>query len=126
MGHKVTVFTFVIRDLELGRLVGLEVCAPEVRYYSVKWRQQERIDRRFASPTQWRTLEQDLGPGLPAGPMPANGTLAAVLFRGDRRSRNVTMQYLSGTELLRVPVDDIAATLDRYLLAQMGPLADRT
>lgn len=59
-------------------VVGLALVAPEARYCSLRARGAERLDRRFATPADWKEIEHDVA-SLPSGPLPAVSAIARVV-----------------------------------------------
>lgn len=62
-----TAHHFLITRLDTGALVGHALICVEARYVSVRWKDAERLDRRFAGPPTWRSVEADLGLGWSRG-----------------------------------------------------------
>ena len=62
-----TAVIFSITDLETGRWLGRAVICVKARYASIQWRGANRIERRFGSPKQWRSVDADLAPGFEVG-----------------------------------------------------------
>jgi hypothetical protein len=95
-----------------GRLVGAAVVAPTVRYCSVRALGAERLDRRFATPQDWRAIETELV-SLPSGPLSSQSVLARVVA-----GRDLDVQYFVTEYLAELAPADVAAVLDARLRAQ--------
>jgi hypothetical protein len=78
----VTATVFTLRTHAAGPIVGAALVCPEARYCSVRLRGAERLDRRFATPRDWRALETELV-SLPSGVLSSQSVLALVLTGRD-------------------------------------------
>ena len=108
-----TAVTFTLTDLETGRRLGQAIVCSDARYAAVLWRGASRLERRFAPPALWRSVMADLRPGLPAGPLPADGALVELLVDRGRR-RSIIVQYVTALPLVSQP-EFAAGSLDGLL-----------
>jgi hypothetical protein len=76
-----TAVTFAVTNPN-AETIGLAVLCVEARYASMRWRGVDRVDRRFASPAEWKDMEHQLKMGLSTKPLPPAGVFARVLTGG--------------------------------------------
>lgn len=108
----VRVLTFTISQPGSDRR-GFALLAPAQRYCSILWQGADRIDRRFATPGDWRAIETALTVGLPSGPLPATHPVLNVLL--PRESREAyAVQYVSDRTIDVEPLE-AAQRLDAEL-----------
>lgn len=109
-----TAYTFTIRTRETGQFVGQAVLCAEARYVSIWWKHPPRVDRRFATPTQWLRVINELDAKLPAAPLEDESTIVKVLA-GDHALR-VVIQYLSAQPINEGDAPDrVAVALEQRL-----------
>jgi hypothetical protein len=108
----VTATLFVLTTLDTGRSPGAGLICLDARYASVAWRGVDRVDRRFASPAVWRSVEAELTPGFDAGPLEKTSGIWRLLTGG--RS-DVVVQYLCAEPFDATPT--VSAQLDARLRA---------
>lgn len=106
--------SFVLQDLETGRIVGHALVCAEARYASVLDHREFRIERTPASPFQWLCVEEQLGRRIPGGPLHRASAIVGLLVDEPRRA-SVTVEHLMSTPL-DIPADTAAETLDEHLL----------
>lgn len=114
-----TAYTFTIRTLETGQLVGQAVLCAEARYCSVLWRGATRPDRRFAAIETWKAVLAQLADRLEPGPLPASSPIAQLLS-GPQRAGGHVVQYLWAEPVDAAPAD-VPLELDQRLqMVQQG------
>jgi len=96
-----TAYTFTIRLREKSQVVGQAVLCAEARYVSVWWTSPPRVDRRFATPTQWLRIINELDAKLPANPLEDTSTIVQVLV-GEHAPRFL-IQYLTAEPIEEAP-----------------------
>src|SRR5690348_15771623 len=106
--------SFVLQDLETGRIVGHALVCAEARYASVLDHRALRIERTPASPFQWLCVEEQLERRIPGGPLHRASAIVGLLVDEPRRA-SVTVEHLMSTPL-DLPPDTAAETLDEHLL----------
>jgi hypothetical protein len=115
----VTAHHFVLTRLDTGALVGHALLCPEARYASVRWKGAERLDRRFASPPLWRSIDADLRIGWLRGYVDT-GAMTYRLLVTEAQRGVVALQ-----QMVEVPIDEhvngAAAACDSYLQQQRYP-----
>lgn len=107
-----TAYTFTIRLRERNQTFGQAVLCADARYASVYWMHPPRTDRRFATPTQWLRIINELDWKLPAAPLEDTSTIVQLLV-GDHAPR-VLIQYLSAEPIEESP-EGVAPVLDQRL-----------
>jgi hypothetical protein len=103
-----TATAFTLRALGTGDIVGAALVCPEARYCSVRSRSGDRLDRRFATPRDWRALETELV-SLPRGSLSTQSTMARVLA-----GRDLDVQYSASEDVEALP-GDLVNVLDAKL-----------
>ena len=110
--------TFVLSDLEDGRSLGHAVVCAEVRYASIAWLGDDRLDRRFVEPSGWQlfllALDHPLGPG----PLPPTHVVPAIMLPAARRHA-VGIHYIA-----QLPITATHARVTDDLDAFLRELAD--
>ena len=106
-----TAVLFALRRPGTAALVGFALVAPEARYCSMRARGAERLDRRFATPRDWRAIETELV-SLTSGPVLSQSALARVVA-----GRDLDLHYVTSETVEAAPAD-VAAALDARLRAQ--------
>lgn len=107
-----TAAIFLLRAHGSGAIVGAALLCLTARHCSVRALGAARLDRRFATPRDWRAIEAELM-SLPSGPLSSQSTLARVVA-----GRDLDVQYLVTEELAEVAPSEVAAVLDARLHAQ--------
>ena len=105
-----TATTFTLRALGSGEIAGAAIVCPEARYCSVRGRAGDRLDRRFATPRDWRGIETELT-SLPSGSLSSQSTIVRVLA-----GRDLDVQYLASEDVEATPAD-LVNVLDAKLQA---------
>lgn len=106
-----TATLFTLRRLGSGEIEGVALVCPEARYCSVRSRDGQRLDRRFATPRDWRALERELS-SLPPGALSDQSITVRVLT-----GRDLGVQYLVSHDVEAAP-EALANVLDALLNAQ--------
>ncbi len=106
-----TATLFTLRLLGSGEVDGVALVCPDARYCSVRSRHGQRLDRRFATPRDWRALERELS-NLPRGALSDQSITVRVLT-----GRDLSVQYLVSEDIEAAPAD-LANVLDALLNAQ--------
>ena len=106
--------SFVLQDLETGRIVGHALVCTEARYASVLDHREWRIERTPASPFQWLCVEEQLGRRIPGGPLHRGSANVGLLVDEPHRA-SITVEHLMSTPL-DLPAETAAETLDEHLL----------
>ena len=99
---------FTLRALGSGDIVGAALVCPEARYCSVRGLGVGRLDRRFATPRDWRAIETELT-SLPSGSLSGQSTVVLVVS-----GRDLDVQYLASEDVEAAPAD-LVAVLDAKL-----------
>jgi len=107
-----TAALFTVRLMSSGAIVGAALVCPTVRYCSTRLRGAERLDRRFATPRDWREIERELS-NLTSGPLSPQSALARVLAGCD-----LDVQYVATEDFVEAAPAEMAAALDARLRAQ--------
>ncbi len=116
------VLTFVISDIETGRVLGLALVCPIAQYASVMWLgRAERLDRRFIELGDWRIVKRGLRMGVPPGPLESDHVAVRLLLDHPRR-RSVYVQYVAEWTI-DVPRLNAAQLLDTELRHQADGVA---
>ena len=108
---------FTLRAFGSGDIVGAAIVCLEARYCSVRGLGADRLDRRFATPRDWRAIETELA-SLPGGSLSNQSTIVRVLA-----GRDLDVQYLA-TETIEAAPGDLVNVLDAKL--QSLPLDEPT
>jgi len=111
MTHTATVF--VLTSTGTGQAVAFGLVCPEARYCGVLVRGADRVDRRFATPTDWQALEREIREGLPPTPL-GRQTACGRLLAGDAA---VTVQWMWAKLVDVGEPGQTAQALDALLLA---------
>lgn len=106
-----TATIFIIADAS-RKLRGLALICPAARYASVRWRGADRLDRRFATPQDWRALEIDLRQPPPT-PWPPDSAVVRVLGVG----RDAVVQYQTARDV-EAETTQVTVALDTLLNTQ--------
>jgi hypothetical protein len=88
------------------------VICVEARYASVIWRDQTRIDRKFASPMMWQQVARELREGWPNGLVDHHSVTAQVLT--DILGSLVVVQFITATPIEAAP-HEVVRALDARL-----------
>jgi len=102
--------TAFVLSLETGP-VGIGLICPEVRYAGVLWTRATRIDRRFAEPADWISIERELKDGLPPTALPLSLACVRVLAA----SKGVRAQWMWARPVDVESPEGAAAALDALL-----------
>jgi hypothetical protein len=94
-----TATAFTLRALASGEIAGTAIVCPEARYCSVRGRGGDRLDRRFATPRDWRAIETELT-SLPSGLLSSQSTIVRVLG-----GRDLDVQHLASEDIEAAPAD---------------------
>jgi hypothetical protein len=86
------------------------------RYASIVWRGAERLDRRYATPKQWKAIALDLQLGLPSLPLDATSSMVTVLLDANR-GRGLVVQYMN---VLPIEVERAQAAATRLEICGGG------
>jgi hypothetical protein len=108
-----TGFSFLLSDLETGRVLAHAVLCPDARYAAMMGYGQLRLERQFATSFQWVLIEQQLARRLDTGPLHRASAVVALLVDLDRRA-SIVVQHLMSTPLDVEPPDAVAM-LDAHL-----------
>jgi hypothetical protein len=90
---------FTLRTLWSGDIVGAALVCPQARYCSVRIRGGDRLDRRFATPRDWRAIEKEIA-SLSSGPLSEQSATTRVLA-----GRDLEVQYLASEDVEAAPAD---------------------
>lgn len=119
MTDELRAWHFVIRRADF--LFGVALICPEARYASIAWRRAPRLDRKFALPATWKTLEQELAVGLAPEPLPATSTVCAVLLTKDMAT--ATVQYMRTDPIAATDPGTVVRLLDGALMATAAEIS---
>jgi hypothetical protein len=103
-----TATAFTLRGLGSGDIVGAALVCPDARYCSARVFGADRLDRRFATPRDWRAIETELA-SLPSGSLSGQSILVRVLA-----GRDLDVQYLA-SEDVEAPPTELVTALDAKL-----------
>lgn len=105
----ITAYTFALTDSEKGRLLGWGLLSPEARYCSLWQVGAPQPLRQHLS--DWRSVEQEIGLGLPAGPIFRDSAIGRLF--GTRT--NTVLRYLHVMPVSIQRPDQVVAKLDARL-----------
>ena len=114
-----TAFTFTIRTIETGQLVGQAVLCAEARYCSVLWHGASRPDRRFATPATWKAVLAQTAEQLQPGPLERDSAIVQLLAGRDRAAA-YAVQYLWQEPADKEPADVVLELDQRLQMVQHG------
>jgi hypothetical protein len=101
-------FSLMNRD---NALRGFGLVAPETRYASVIWLGYTGIERRHATPAQWKEIEHEFSVGLPPRPLDPSTALAGLLCADS----GLRVEWLHATPVNVERPEDVAKALDLRL-----------
>lgn len=112
-------FSFTVRDASDGRLLGLGLVCPEVRYAALLGVGSDHFDRRLGLTSLWKEVDAEIATRLPASPLDERSALVRLLVDAERRPA-VVVQPLTG-----IPADGDPEHSARVLDSLLRGLAAR-
>jgi hypothetical protein len=121
-----TLHVFVLRDLETGRQLGLGGIAPTARYVSLKFRDVDRIQRRYATASEWPEFEARRAEHFPPTPLESGHVVVQMLLPTDNRA-GIKVQYLTEYRVTVAESQELFTRLDAALVQlRLVPKQERT
>ena len=91
-----TLHILVLRDLETGRQLGLGGIAPTARCVSLKVRGLDRLQRRYATASEWPEFEARAAEHFPPTPFESKVVVRTLLSSDERAHQSAVLDSLPG------------------------------